>query len=117
MSQTGAIPLEPRAGPRGAVARLIDTPRAVAGVHCAHCGSGDNGVTDSRPARLGSVRRRRKCNRCGFRWTTFEISDAVFGSIDDIIAMDERLRQLDRDDFDFVREFVAFLLKRREAGR
>ena len=40
---------------------------------CPHCGAPDSQVKDSRPAEDGAViRRRRVCNACGQRFTTFE---------------------------------------------
>jgi transcriptional repressor NrdR len=42
-------------------------------VRCPFCGSEDTQVKDSRPADDGtSIRRRRVCNGCGERFTTFE---------------------------------------------
>lgn len=38
------------------------------------CGSRNHGVIDSRPC--GEyIRRRRKCEECGLRWSTYEMSD------------------------------------------
>ena len=46
------------------------SPRAM---RCPFCGSDDNQVKDSRPVEEGgAVRRRRQCNACGARFTTFE---------------------------------------------
>jgi len=40
---------------------------------CRYCGSIDSRVVDSRPSDDGlSIRRRRECNACGRRFTTFE---------------------------------------------
>ncbi len=40
---------------------------------CRYCGSIDSRVIDSRPSDDGlSIRRRRECNACGRRFTTFE---------------------------------------------
>lgn len=40
---------------------------------CRYCGSIDSRVVDSRPSDDGlSIRRRRECNSCGRRFTTFE---------------------------------------------
>ena len=40
---------------------------------CRSCGSIDSRVVDSRPSDDGlSIRRRRECNACGHRFTTFE---------------------------------------------
>lgn len=42
-------------------------------MYCPFCGSDDNQVKDSRPVEDGgAVRRRRHCNACGARFTTFE---------------------------------------------
>jgi transcriptional repressor NrdR len=42
-------------------------------VKCPFCGHDDDHVLDSRPVRDGSaIRRRRECNGCGRRFTTFE---------------------------------------------
>lgn len=40
---------------------------------CRYCGGTDSRVIDSRPSEDGSaIRRRRECNTCGRRFTTFE---------------------------------------------
>ncbi|HRJ13212.1 MAG TPA: transcriptional regulator NrdR, partial [Alphaproteobacteria bacterium] len=40
---------------------------------CPFCGSPDTQVKDSRPSEDGaSIRRRRQCDACGARFTTFE---------------------------------------------
>ena len=40
---------------------------------CLNCGSEDSKVVDSRSVQLGtSIRRRRECNKCLFRFTTYE---------------------------------------------
>lgn len=44
------------------------------------CSSDDVGVFDSRPAAEGT-RRRRKCNACGRRWTTYEVSAEAYAAI------------------------------------
>jgi transcriptional repressor NrdR len=42
-------------------------------MRCPFCGSDDSQVKDSRPVEEGgAVRRRRQCNACGARFTTFE---------------------------------------------
>lgn len=40
-------------------------------MYCPKCGSDDTSVTDSR-SDSGSIRRRRECQRCNFRFTTYE---------------------------------------------
>ena len=42
-------------------------------MRCAYCGNDDTQVKDSRPTEdSGAIRRRRVCNGCGGRFTTFE---------------------------------------------
>lgn len=40
-------------------------------MHCPYCGSIESRVTDSRDTDTG-IRRRRECNKCGARFTTYE---------------------------------------------
>jgi len=47
-------------------------------VHCPFCGADDTKVIDSRLVAEGdSVRRRRECQTCGERFTTFETAELV----------------------------------------
>jgi transcriptional repressor NrdR len=47
-------------------------------VHCPFCGADDTKVIDSRLVAEGdSVRRRRECQTCGERFTTFEMAELV----------------------------------------
>ena len=41
-------------------------------MNCPFCGAGDTKVIDSRPADNNSIRRRRECEGCGKRFTTYE---------------------------------------------
>lgn len=41
------------------------------GLHCVACGKGKLLTKDSRPCH-GGIRRRKECNRCGWRVTTIE---------------------------------------------
>ncbi len=42
-------------------------------MHCPHCQHNSSRVIDSRPTEDGRcIRRRRECENCGFRFTTFE---------------------------------------------
>jgi transcriptional repressor NrdR len=51
-------------------------------VHCPFCGADDTKVIDSRLAAEGdSVRRRRECQTCGERFTTFETAELVMPRI------------------------------------
>ncbi|MBQ8696942.1 MAG: transcriptional repressor NrdR [Clostridia bacterium] len=44
---------------------------------CPICGFPDSRVIDSRPTEEGSIRRRRECDGCKRRFTTYEIFDSV----------------------------------------
>jgi transcriptional repressor NrdR len=47
-------------------------------MRCPWCGNEETRVVDSRPAEDGSaIRRRRECDSCGRRFTTFERGDAL----------------------------------------
>ena len=47
-------------------------------MHCPFCGADDTKVIDSRLVAEGdSVRRRRECQTCGERYTTFELAELV----------------------------------------
>lgn len=46
-------------------------------MRCPTCGHPDSKVIDSRPTEEGSIRRRRECQRCNRRFTTYEIFDVV----------------------------------------
>lgn len=42
-------------------------------MHCPNCGNQDTKVVDSRPLEDGdAIRRRRECEKCGFRFSTYE---------------------------------------------
>lgn len=41
-------------------------------MNCPKCGQPDNYVIDTRDAARNQTRRRRECEWCGFRWTTYE---------------------------------------------
>lgn len=46
---------------------------------CPECGSGENRVIDSRVKTDGSeIRRRRECEACGYRYTTYERYEEIF---------------------------------------
>ena len=47
-------------------------------MRCPACNSPDSKVLDSRPVEEGnSIKRRRECNSCGKRFTTYEVIDSV----------------------------------------
>lgn len=46
-------------------------------MRCPNCNSEDTRVVDTRTAQDFSVRRRRQCNICGYRFTTFERLEEV----------------------------------------
>jgi transcriptional repressor NrdR len=64
-------------------------------VRCPHCGSFDDKVIDSRTLAAGeAIRRRRECNGCGFRFTSYErIEDKQFM----VVKRDGRREPFDRN--------------------
>jgi hypothetical protein len=44
-------------------------------IQCDVCGSRESTVTDTRRTR-NTIRRKRRCDGCGERWTTYEVSSA-----------------------------------------
>ena len=44
---------------------------------CPYCGKEDSRVIDSRPTDDGSIRRRRECDHCGKRFTTYENVETI----------------------------------------
>lgn len=46
----------------------------MAGMVCPECGHNKSLVVDSRPCADG-IRRRRECEQCGKRWSTYEFSN------------------------------------------
>ncbi len=47
-------------------------------MRCPYCGQGDDRVVDSRESREGAViRRRRECNACGRRFTSYETVEEI----------------------------------------
>ena len=58
---------------------------------CPYCGNTDTRVIDSRPAEDGnSIRRRRCCDQCGKRFTTYEKVETI------VIKKDNTRQQYDR---------------------
>ena len=54
---------------------------------CPSCSSTRNGVTDSRPTDGGlSIRRRRECNDCGDRYTTWECTTNLLWMRRDLLS-------------------------------
>jgi len=48
------------------------------GICCPGCSSASTSVLESRAINNGSTKRRRKCNDCGTRFTTYEISHEAY---------------------------------------
>ncbi|HEY7667991.1 MAG TPA: transcriptional regulator NrdR [Actinomycetota bacterium] len=64
-------------------------------MRCPWCGADDDRVVDSRPADGGSAtRRRRECDACGRRFTTFERVEGV-GLV--VIKRDGEMQPFDRE--------------------
>src|SRR5437763_6422920 len=60
---------------------------------CPYCGSADHRVVDSRDA-ADAIRRRRQCESCGERFTTYERADALRIHV---VKRDGRRERFDRD--------------------
>ncbi len=58
---------------------------------CEAC-HGTTTVIDSRSQR-STIRRRRKCDKCGFRFTTYEISDAIFATLKNLVWVKKALHE------------------------
>lgn len=61
---------------------------------CAGCGNRDTIVKDSRPTHVGkfsAIRRRRKCLKCGHRFSTFETHEDMRTDIKKIAAAQNAL--------------------------
>ena len=56
-------------------------PPARSSIPCRRCGSLRSDVVDSRGARNGTIRRRRRCADCGERFTTYESLEAPPGEL------------------------------------
>ncbi len=64
-------------------------------MNCPYCGENDNRVVDSRVAKDGlAIRRRRECNRCSRRFTTYEKVEEVLPMV---VKRDGRREPFDRD--------------------
>ena len=58
-------------------------------MYCPQCHVDNNHVIDSRfSEKMNSARRRRECDNCGFRFTTYEIASTDFDKIKDVIRED-----------------------------
>ena len=63
-------------------------------MRCPYCGNPDTRVIDSRPAEdKNSIRRRRSCDECGRRFTTYEKVETIPVSV---IQKDQTREQYDR---------------------
>jgi len=63
---------------------------------CPACASQNVSVVETRGNGPGSLRRRRVCDSCGHRWSTIEISEAVFKSLARGDGADHRAKILRR---------------------
>lgn len=64
-------------------------------MRCPRCSHVDDKVVDSRQSKDGgSIRRRRECLDCGFRYTTYEVVERTLPLV---VKSDERREPFDRD--------------------
>ena len=59
---------------------------------CPACG-GDSHVVDTRDTAEGEIRRRRKCDQCGARWSTLEVMTTRLGQTVEMTRLVARLRR------------------------
>lgn len=80
----------------------------VAGIEiCPDCGNHGVDVKDSRPCESGR-RRRRVCQKCGYRWTTIEQPvDQVFTEAQQRLAKDYAVMKLGRDLKKFIENYTG----------
>lgn len=76
-------------------------------MNCEKCGSENTGVTDRRPLN-GTVRRRRRCNDCEHKFTTYEVGKLVHGKKDNwrLLRMVETLMRMPKEDREAVMRVV-----------
>lgn len=80
-------------------------------MHCSFCGHEETKVIDSRLAGEGrQVRRRRECQRCGERYTTFETAELVMPRV---VKRDGRREPFDEAK---LRRGIAKALEKRPVG-
>lgn len=76
------------------------------------CRSENVSVYDSRPVPQGT-RRRRRCNACGWRWTTFEVSAEAYAVIAGMnpTALDDAAKAVSQaaDSLERLREQAALI--------
>lgn len=75
---------------------------------CPKCFNG-SGVTDSRSAEA-TIRRRRKCKVCEYRWTTYELAAPEFEETHAPLRLFNDLLELDKPNRTLIREVVRGLL-------
>ena len=46
-------------------------------MRCPYCSNDNTKVTDSRPTETGEIKRRRQCEQCGKRFTTYERIESI----------------------------------------
>jgi transcriptional regulator NrdR family protein len=51
------------------------------GMYCRRCGCQHCSVSNTERLKNGSVRRRRTCRNCGYRFVTFELSNADLAQV------------------------------------
>lgn len=69
---------------------------------CPSCYAGQTKVKDSRLSRepIMSIRRRRHCPLCGYRWTTFEVGEEMMSKVHRLARLLGRVRR-DLNELDF----------------
>ena len=89
------------------IAALSDETAGVIRAACPECRSSTSAVTDTRPWHT-SIKRRRKCVGCGYRWTTIELPSELAESLPDL---ETKLRRI-AIDADVMADALARILGR-----
>lgn len=77
---------------------------------CPACRGEKLSVVDSRKT-VNSIRRRRKCLGCGYRFTTFELSDSAAARFEELDALDHMVSRLSPHDRQVLQATVKAMLE------
>jgi transcriptional regulator NrdR family protein len=60
---------------------MTEKEQPAIGMYCRRCGCQHCSVSNTERLKNGSVRRRRTCRNCGYRFVTFELSNADLAQV------------------------------------
>lgn len=70
---------------------------------CPLCDHDKVRAVDSRPTTGNAIRRRRRCVKCGHRFSTYEIAGSELEELENLKEMSEKLNQLTSRDMKILR--------------